>query len=78
MALIPHCRIRGRQRKSSEVSQTPASVLIHSYQRKDGGGKRAKGSYGHCASPMAHEDVLFPRNQNGEGRRGGAQSERRD
>jgi len=36
-------------------------------QGKDGGGKRAKGSYGHCASPMAHEDVLVPRSQNGEG-----------
>ena len=30
-------------------------------QGKDGGGKRAKGSYGHCPSPMAHEDVLVPR-----------------
>ena len=29
-------------------------------QGKDGGGKRAKGSYGHCPSPMAHEDVLVP------------------
>ena len=36
-------------------------------QGKDGGGKRAKGSYGHCPSPMAHEDVLVPRSQNGEG-----------
>src|SRR5438874_7563968 len=36
-------------------------------QGKDGGGKRAKGSYGHCPSPMAHEDVLVPYSQNGEG-----------
>src|SRR5436190_3620336 len=36
-------------------------------QGKDGGGKRAKGSYGHCPSPMAHEDVLVPHSQNGEG-----------
>jgi hypothetical protein len=27
MALIPHWRIRGRQRKSSEVSQTPRLTL---------------------------------------------------
>jgi hypothetical protein len=36
-------------------------------QGKDGGGKRAKGSYGQCPSPMAHEDVLVPSSQNGEG-----------
>ena len=36
-------------------------------QGKDGGGKRAKGSYGHCPSPMAQEDVLVPCSQNGEG-----------
>ena len=36
-------------------------------QGKDGGGKRAKGSYGHCPSPIAHENVLVPHSQNGEG-----------
>src|SRR5262245_56044452 len=36
-------------------------------QGKDGCGKRAKGSYGHCTSPIAHEDVLVPPSQNGEG-----------
>jgi hypothetical protein len=35
-------------------------------QGKDGGGKRAKSSYGHCPFPTAHEDMLVPGSQNGE------------
>ena len=34
-------------------------------QGKDGGGKRAKGSCGHCPSPMAHENVLVPASKMG-------------
>jgi hypothetical protein len=40
-------------------------------QRKDGGGKRAKGFYGHCPSPMAREDMLVPAAKMGTDRRGG-------
>jgi hypothetical protein len=58
-------------------TSTPFKVTDHPHhnpdqlqkrdQGKDGGGKRAKGSYGQCPSPMAHEDVLVPSSQNGEG-----------